>query len=540
VALTSLRSGDPPHCGPYRLQGRLGAGGMGVVYLAFGPDNAPVAIKVLLPMLAQDDQYRARFVREVEAARLVNSRYVARVVAAQTDSDLLWMATEYVEGPTLAQAVESNGPVPADRLRGLATDLASAVSALHSAGLVHRDLKPANVVLAWSGPKLIDFGIAKQEGSTDLTQTGVTVGSLVWMSPEVLNGGPASRASDIFAWGLCVAFAGTGRAPFGDGNPSVIAYRIAQAEPDLHGLPPELADLVRAALAKDQTGRPSDASLCSALGGRGAPATAVALPRPQGGWTGPNPAAPAQSTQPPVQLPSLPGPPQPPARTSRRSLGIPLAAASALLAAAAAAAAIAIVVTTHRGPSHPVAQNSPLPTASTSVPSTPPSTPPSTSVPGTSAPTSAPARSTPAEAAAALDQLLSTSSRSRADVVAAVAAAQSCEDPAGAASTLALAADERTAELQQLGTTDLTAVDSTGQLARTLTDALTSSRAADLSFAAWAASVSGCSAAAPLDADYASAGTSSTAATAAKQEFVNLWNPVASKYGLTLRSMSGI
>jgi serine/threonine protein kinase len=520
VALTSLRPGDPQHCGPYRLQGRLGAGGMGVVYLAFGPDNAPVAVKVLLPVLADDEQYRARFVREVEAARLVNSRYVARVLAAQTDADPLWMATEYVEGPTLAQAVESNGPVPADRLRGLASDLASAVSALHSAGLVHRDLKPANVVLAWSGPKLIDFGIAKQEGATDLTQTGVTVGSLLWMSPEVLHGHPASRPSDIFAWGLCVAFAGTGRAPFGDGNPSVIAYRIAHAEPDLDGLPPDLAGLVSAALAKDLAARPSDGGLCSALGGRRAPATAVALPRPQGGWTGPNPAAPAQATRPPDQLP-----PPPPTQTHRRGLAIPLGVAAGLLVAAAAA--IAVLATAGGGKSNPVAHNSPLPTASISARPTP-------------SPTSSPTVDTTARAAAALDQLLTTSSHSRADVVAAVAAAQSCEDPAGAASTLALAADERTGELLQLQAIDLSAIDSTGQLARALTAALTSSRAADLSYAAWAASVSGCSGTAPLGTDYESASTSSMAATAAKQGFVNLWNPIAAKHGLTVREVAGI
>ena len=187
------------------------------------------------PALAHDEEYRIRFIREVNAARLVDSPYVAKVMAAETASDPLWLATEYIEGATLAHAVESNGPVPPDRLRGLAADLASAVLALHEAGLVHRDLKPANVVLAWSGPKLIDFGIAKHEGATDLTQSGVTVGSLQWMSPEILNGDAASRASDVFAWGLCVAFAGTGRPPFGAGNPTAVAYRITSEQPDLRG-----------------------------------------------------------------------------------------------------------------------------------------------------------------------------------------------------------------------------------------------------------------------------------------------------------------
>ena len=254
VALAPLRPTDPTSCGPYQLQGRLGAGGMGVVYLAFGPDNVPVALKVLQPALAHDEEYRVRFIREVNAARLVDSPYVAKVMAAETEAEPLWMATEYVEGATLAHAVEANGPVPSDRLRGLAADLASAVLALHDAGLVHRDLKPANVVLAWSGPKLIDFGIAKHEGATDLTQSGVTVGSLQWMSPEVLNGGNASRASDVFAWGLCVAFAGTGRAPFGAGNPTAVAYRIASEQPDLRGLPADLSQLVADSLSKDCRG----------------------------------------------------------------------------------------------------------------------------------------------------------------------------------------------------------------------------------------------------------------------------------------------
>ena len=385
MALAPLRPTDPPSYGPYRLQGRLGSGGMGVVYLAFGPDNQPVALKVLQPVLAEDAEYRTRFVREVSAARLVDSPYVAKVVAAETAAAPLWMATEYVEGATLAHAVQANGPVPADRLRGLASDLAAALAALHDAGVVHRDLKPANVVLAWSGPKLIDFGIAKHEGATDLTQAGVTVGSLLWMSPEVLAGQPAGRPCDVFAWGLCVAYAGTGRAPFGAGNANAVAYRISSEQPDLQGLPGGLLELVAAALSKDPRSRPSAHDLSLALRGRGAPpTTAVAMPRPEGGWTGPKPSAPL------LPPPPAHGEPPPPERR-RRGLAVPLAILALLLVAAGVA--IALLVTSSGGknnanpPPSPSASVTPTPSPSSSTPPASPSAPPSSAPPTTTAPT---------------------------------------------------------------------------------------------------------------------------------------------------------
>ena len=401
MALAPLRPTDPSHYGPYRLQGRLGSGGMGVVYLAFGPDNMAVALKVLQPVLAQDEEYRARFVREVGAARLVDSPYVARVVEAETESETLWMATEYVEGATLAHAVETNGPVPGDRLRGLASDLAAALAALHEAGLVHRDLKPANVVLAWSGPKLIDFGIAKHESGTDLTQTGVTVGSLLWMSPEVLAGQSAGRPSDVFAWGLCVGFAGTGKSPFGSGDANAVAFRISSEQPNLRGLDSSLAPLVAATLIKDPRSRPSAQDLCTALRGRGSPPqTAVAMPRADGGWTGPKPTqvAPAPLVQqwagapgPPTGPPTGP-PPGPPAPRSRRGLVLPLAILAVLLVAAGIV--IAILATSNNGKNNAGPPPSPSPSASTSPTPSPsgqsssptPTPPPSTAPPTTTAP----------------------------------------------------------------------------------------------------------------------------------------------------------
>ena len=381
MALAPLRPTDPPSYGPYRLQGRLGAGGMGVVYLAFGPDGfsdgAAVALKVLQPVLAQDEEFRQRFIREVNAARLVSSPYVARVVGAQTDGDPLWMATEYVEGATLAHAVETNGSIPEDRLRGLASDLGAAIGALHTAGLVHRDLKPANVVLAWSGPKLIDFGIAKYQGSTgvtELTQAGMAVGSPMWMSPEVLAGYPATPASDIFGWGMCVGLAGTGRPPFGVGHPNAVAYRISREQPDLDGLSGALGSLVAAALSKDPAARPTARDLGAALGARGLQSTAVAIPRPDGGWTGPN----------------QPGPPPPPEKKNHR-LAIISAIAGALLVAAGVV--IALLATSGNKndagppPSHsPSATPSPSPSSTATPTASPASTAPSTSPPTTAAP----------------------------------------------------------------------------------------------------------------------------------------------------------
>jgi serine/threonine protein kinase len=523
VALAPLRPTDPESYGPYRLQGRLGSGGMGVVYLAFGPDNMPVALKVLLPALAHDEEYRTRFIREVSAARLVDSPYVAKVVAAETASDPLWMATEYVEGATLAHAVEANGPVPSDRLRGLASDLASAVLSLHAAGLVHRDLKPANVVLAWSGPKLIDFGIAKHESATDLTQSGVTVGSLQWMSPEVLNGGPASRASDVFAWGLCVAYAGTGRAPFGAGNPTVVAYRIASEQPDLRGLPPDLASLVAACLAKNPQGRPTAQYLTSTLGARGPQVTAVALPRPEGGWTGPNPG------QPPT-APHETGPPPPtrqPDRGQRPGWLLPVVVMGVLLVAAAIA--IAVLLASNNS-STPAAKRSPAPSSTGTTPSQTPS-------PTASASASSDAQR---QAATALGALLTDSSQNRANVVAAVAAVGNCQDPSGAATTLTQAANDRQAELNRLQRLDLSALSGSNQLVSTLTSALDHSQAADQAFAAWATASEGCTGAAPRDSNYSAASDASSAATTSKQEFVDLWNPIAQKYGLDVRQPSDI
>ncbi|WP_232794155.1 MULTISPECIES: serine/threonine-protein kinase [Pseudofrankia] len=265
--------------GPFRMTGRLGSGGMGTVYLGFGPDDRPVAVKVPTPELAGDPRFRARFRREVDAVRMISSGSVATVVDADTEAESPWLATEYVEGATLLDAVAGRGPLAPRLVVGFAAGLADGLVAMHAVGVVHRDLKPANVILGWEGPKIIDFGVALTTqpmlgGSTtdsdpDLTQArtqiGQRVGTLVWMAPEQLRGETVGPPADVFAWGACVTYATTGHSPFHGSSPLEAVGLIQHAEPDLAGVPPQLVDLVRAALAKDPRARPSATVLVSGL-----------------------------------------------------------------------------------------------------------------------------------------------------------------------------------------------------------------------------------------------------------------------------------
>jgi len=259
--LTSLGDKDPRQIGPYRIQGLLGRGGMGAVYLGFSPDDRSVAVKVPAPALASDEQFRARFRREVAAARRVHGRAVAAVLDADTSGDRPWMATEYVEGKSLAEAVSERGQLDERLLTGLAIGLAEALVAIHDVGVVHRDLKPANIVLSWDGPRVIDFGVASASDTTQHTSTGVLIGTIVWMAPEQLRGERAGPPADIFAWGACVAYAATGRPPFGAPTPEAVGLRILSAVPELGGVPAALLPIVRAALEKDPARRPTAAQL---------------------------------------------------------------------------------------------------------------------------------------------------------------------------------------------------------------------------------------------------------------------------------------
>jgi hypothetical protein len=255
-AHTPLREGDPRRAGRYRLTARLGAGGMGLVYLGVGEDGRLVAVKVMRPHLADDPEFRARFSREVAVLARVRGTRVVRVVEAGTDACGPFLVTEYAAGPPRAQYVESAGPLDPGMLSDLATGLAEALTVIHAAGVVHRDLKPSNVILTTDGPKVIDFGIAQALDSVSLTGTGRTVGSTGFMAPEQILG-KAGPAADIFSWALTIAYAASGRLPFGTGPTDAVMYRVLHAEPSIAAVPDALRPVVIAALAKEPRDRPA-------------------------------------------------------------------------------------------------------------------------------------------------------------------------------------------------------------------------------------------------------------------------------------------
>ncbi|MGW0916912.1 bifunctional serine/threonine-protein kinase/ABC transporter substrate-binding protein [Streptomyces sp. NPDC002784] len=262
-----LLPSDPSHLGGNRLLGRLGAGGMGVVYLARTPAGELAALKVIQPEYAEQPEFRARFAREVAAARGVAGPWVARVLAADPDAPAPWLASAFVPGPSLAEAVATCGALPPDAVRILGAVLARALHAVHSAGLVHRDVKPGNVLLALDGPRLIDFGIARAlDEQTALTATGLIVGSPGFLSPEQARGQLITPASDVFSLGCVLAYAATGRPPFGLGDSGALLYRAVHYAPDLHGIADEpLRAFLESCLAKDPTVRPSAAQADAAL-----------------------------------------------------------------------------------------------------------------------------------------------------------------------------------------------------------------------------------------------------------------------------------
>ncbi|OHV20244.1 serine/threonine protein kinase [Parafrankia soli] len=264
--LTPLAAGDPRRIGPFEIHNRIGAGGMGSVYLGFTAEGRAAAVKVPAEGLAGDPEFRARFRREVEAARRVRGRAVAAVVDADPDATSPWMAVEYVEGTSLADAVIRHGPLEQRLLHGFGVGLADALVAIHAVGVVHRDLKPSNILLAWDGPKVIDFGIARASGTPTHTRTGILVGTPAWMAPEQLRGERATPAADVFAWGACVTYAATGHPPFGGAEPAdVLTVLRRDEQPDLDGVPPDLLAAVRAALARRPEARPSAAELVRTL-----------------------------------------------------------------------------------------------------------------------------------------------------------------------------------------------------------------------------------------------------------------------------------
>ena len=261
-----LQPGDPRAIGPYRLVGRLGEGGMGQVFLGLSPGGRPAAVKAIRAELASDPQFRTRFGQEVAAARRVSGVFTAMVVGADADGPVPWLATAYVAGPSLAEAVDGDGPLPEESLLALAAGLAESLVAIHAAGVVHRDLKPSNVLLAEDGPRVIDFGISHAAESSALTQTGVVFGSPRFMSPEQAVGAEVGPPGDIFSLGAVLAFAATGHGPFGSGTMASLLYRVVHETPDLDGVPATVRPLVEHCLAKDPAQRPTAAGVLAAVG----------------------------------------------------------------------------------------------------------------------------------------------------------------------------------------------------------------------------------------------------------------------------------
>ncbi|MFF3316443.1 PQQ-binding-like beta-propeller repeat protein [Streptomyces sp. NPDC003035] len=285
----------PEYAGEYRLQACLGAGGMGVVHLATSASGLRLAVKVVHGQYAEDPEFRARFRQEVAAARRVSGAFTAPVVDADPDAVRPWMATLYVPGPTLADQVKRNGPLSPAELRRLTAGLAEALRDIHRAGVVHRDLKPSNVLLTDTGPKVIDFGISRPLDSDLHTETGKLIGSPPFMAPEQFQRprevGPSA---DVFALGSVLVHAATGHGPFDSDSPYIVAYQVVHDEPDLSGVPEDLAPLVARCLAKEPAERPTPAEIMAALLPPSYEAAAFipaqrrppALPAPQAGSSG--------------------------------------------------------------------------------------------------------------------------------------------------------------------------------------------------------------------------------------------------------------
>jgi WD40 repeat protein len=374
-----LRAGDPSQIGPFRLLGRLGEGGMGRVFLGESPGGRKVAVKVVHSHYANDPDFRRRFAREVVTARQVGGFHTAAVVGADPGADPPWMATAYIPGPSLAEAVAEGGARDEAGVRQLGAALAEGLAAIHECGLIHRDLKPANVILADDGPRIIDFGIAKGADATDLTGGSAVIGTLRYMSPEQLNGHELTPQSDVFALGTVLAFAATGHDPFTAPTMPAVISRILADPPDLDPLTGDLRGIIEECLAKDPGDRPGLGELLERFNDRGRnDPTAIAAPAPApaagpatarelslastvnvssvpGGGTDP-PAAQAGSQA--ARAAAAPRADRTPARRGiRRRTGL-IAASTAV---AGLAAAGILMLASSPGPSHSAAARSPAP-----------------------------------------------------------------------------------------------------------------------------------------------------------------------------------
>ncbi|MFJ3768860.1 serine/threonine-protein kinase [Streptomyces sp. NPDC090082] len=345
-----LAADDPTTVAGYRLAARLGAGGMGKVYLSYTPGGRAVAIKLIRPEFGEDAEFRRRFAQEVRSAQRVQGLFTAPVIDADPDGAQPWLATAYVPGPSLADAVVAHGALPVETVLLLVAGMAEALHVIHGAGIVHRDLKPSNVLLAADGPRVIDFGIAHAADATSLTGSGVTIGTPSFMAPEQAAGRPVTGATDVFALGQVAAYAATGVPAFGEGTGHGVLYRIVHEQPDLSAVPERLAELVTRCLAKDPEDRPTLTEiirLCQAAN------AATVLRRPEDWLPGAVSAEISART-------AAPAPPQAPPP--------PTVAPSAAPAG--------------WSPTVPAAPSSPPSTPPSAPPSAPPASPPSTPPPG--------------------------------------------------------------------------------------------------------------------------------------------------------------
>jgi hypothetical protein len=558
---------------------------MGRVYLGRSPGGRNVAIKVIRTELAGNPDFRARFAREVSAARKVSGIFTAQVVDADLDGPVPWLATSYVAGPSLADAVAGRGPLPAASVLRLAAGLAEGLNAIHSAGVVHRDLKPSNVLLAEDGPRLIDFGISRSVEMIALTRTGTVVGSPGFMSPEQAEGREVGPPSDIFSLGAVLTFAATGEGPFGEGSTVALLYRVVSSQPNTDQLSGEIRPLIERCLAKDPQHRPTAAQLLAEL----STAQPVAHPPPEPafrrlpgyGLTGPtgptSPAGPARPARPTpngaakvVALEAYPATEQAAAAVLRQPSAPawePTATAARpdpvydgrvveaerhrdgsvtqaerrrpfrrgwLMAAAAAVvlAAVGAVAFLAGKAGHASGRAS---ATSGSVGQVTQSSPAAHSYPATQP---------GAAAMATLGSYLARSAAVRPTVQAAIDSVQSCsESPARGEATLQQAINTRQDILNGLRTLSPSGLPGGAQLVSALTTAMQDSINADRDYQNWmadsASSGSACGSDPNQDSNYAAGQNASIAATSAKDAFLAIWNPMAPSYGQQAYSSTG-
>jgi eukaryotic-like serine/threonine-protein kinase len=443
-----LHPGDPGRIGPYRLRGVLGSGGMGRVFLGASTDGQLVAVKVVRADLASDPEFRARFHREVTVARKVSSRFTAPLIDADMDGPVPWLATAYVAGPSLADAVAEYGPLPVPSVLELAAGLAEGMNAIHGAGVVHRDLKPSNVLLAQDGPRVIDFGISVAAETSPLTRTGLMIGSPGYMSPEQIEGREVGPSSDIFSLGAVLAFAATGEAPFGSGSAPTLAYRVVYREASLDRVPAEVRGLIQRCLAKDPAQRPTARDPEFAASARAVPAT-LAEPVTRAFVEPPKtPEASGTVTSARLSPVSQPAPDRPASpgssgrhdgRHQRRRLARPLTIAAMLvgLLVASAAGGVALTASVHPTPgAHSGQSVSRHVTSSTTPRTSTPSTSPTAAVapPATTPATSSPAATptaTPTATPSAVISPMASSTASTSPAPAASPSASSSPAPTG-------------------------------------------------------------------------------------------------------------